>query len=176
MYIHASNRDSRDYFPSNTPTVFHVKLANRLELKGLWKIGVCDLVIGNVDVSSNELQGAATLLIACDICTGFIVNGIQTRVLRAIPIQKNFQKTFPSVIYVPIETCSLDTIEFRLVNGLFEEAVFKSGKNAVKARGGKDADAADAPADAPADASDDEDDANIGHVCMTLHLKYCGKL
>ena len=124
MYIRVTSKDSVDYYPENTAELFRVKLSSRLDLQGSWKIGVCDMGIGNVDVSASKKNGASTFNISCDICTGFIVNGVQTRVLRTIPIQTNYQKTYPIVFYLPIETGSLDTIEFRVVNDLNQAPVF----------------------------------------------------
>ena len=125
MYIHVSSSDSVVYYPENKPTLFRVKLNSRLDLKGLWKIGVCDLVMNNIDVSASMKGGASTFSVACDICSGFIIDGVQTRVLRTFPIQRNYQKTYPIIFYHTIETYSLDTIEFRVVNDRSEAPTFK---------------------------------------------------
>jgi hypothetical protein len=142
MYVHVSSNDSASYYTHNTSSLFRVKLNNRLDLKGSWVIGVCDVTVDDIDVDRNRRGGFTSLLITCDICTGFIVNGVQTRTLRTVPIQKRLQKVYPVVMYVPIETYSFDTMEFRVLKGSFEEAVFI-----------------------------DKKDNKSGSICMTLHLK-----
>ena len=101
IYINVSNNDSVQYFPHNNPSNFRVKLEKRLELKGCWKICLCEISISNVIVNQlngvddiektvvNNVQQTKSIHIHCNVCTGLIVNGEQTRILRTLPIKKN---------------------------------------------------------------------------------------
>ena len=172
MYIHVSSKDSVGYYPNNKPSLFRLKLNSRLDLQGPWELGVCDLVINNVDVAASMRDGGSTFSIACDICSGYIINGIQTRVLRTIPIQRNYQKTYPIIFYHPVETYSLDTIEFRMVNNRSQEPIFnRTTSRTNRHKKGNDEDTK--KDDAKAESEDmSEDMSEVGCVSMTLHLKH----
>jgi hypothetical protein len=135
IYINVSSEDSSIYFPDNKAGHFRVKLEKRLELAGCWKIALCEISVSNVKVKSGgsdsdregegEGEEAAgeetgvnvtqdTIYVHCSVCVGLIVNGVQTRVLRTLPIKKNQYKIYPIQYYMPLETRYIDTIEFHI--------------------------------------------------------------
>ena len=107
IYLHVTNDDSTAYFPNNNASVFHVKLNKPLYLKGAWQLGVCELEI-KCDLSSY-------LYVVCSACQVLVVDGKQTRVLRALSVNKTYHEIYPVIFYVPVETQFIDTIEFRLI-------------------------------------------------------------
>jgi hypothetical protein len=146
IYLHVSSGDSDKYFPLNNAANFCVKLNTPLNLNGSWVIGVCEVNIKNVNVSSNVKKGFSSFAIECNICTGLVVNGMHTRVLRIIPLEANISEKYPIIFYNPVETRFIDTLQFRLTNGGREEVDF-----ALEESGGSHVD--------------------VGFVSMTLHLK-----
>jgi hypothetical protein len=146
IYMHVSDKDSAAYFPQNRPSIFRVKLKTTLNLTGSWKIGVCCVDMTNIDVKRNKATGVSRLFITCSACTGLIVNGEQTRVLRCIELEHDVHEVYTDIFYVPVEVSFLDSIEFTVITDLSTYGLFE-----LK------------------DASDD----NIGIVSMTLHLKRC---
>ena len=166
IYIHVSSKDSAAYFPENRADNFRIKLAKRLELKGVWKIAICEINVSDVilrrpvvvvkradgdseddnddqktDVKMNvDANGVDddTVCIHCNVCTGLIVNGEQTRILRTLPLKKNQYKIYPIHYYCPLETQNIDTIEFNICKSNGTPLSF---------------------------------DAESGHVSMTLRLK-----
>jgi hypothetical protein len=134
IYLTVCNNDSAFYFPNNKPAIFRVKLAQPLNLTGCWKVGLCEIQLCNVDIKNKVIdeedddnkrvdivngKDIPSVSIDCNICTGLIVNGVQTRTLRKIWGRKNIYKVFPIVYYVPVEKGYIDTIEFKIhtVNG-----------------------------------------------------------
>jgi hypothetical protein len=146
IYLHVSSSDSSQYFSPNNAGHFCLKLNTPLDLNGSWVIGVCEVDMQNIDVSANTGRGFSCVAIECNICTGLIVNGVQRRVLRVMPLKTDVAEVYPIVFYVPIETRFIDTIEFRVTNGACEEASF-----ALEVRG--------------------EQEVDAGHISMTLHIK-----
>jgi hypothetical protein len=133
IYLSVSSKDSSVYFRDNSAANFRVKLAKRLELIGCWKIALCEISLSNVivkaptrvntsDDSDDDGTEAANMLnddddticIHCSVCTGLIVNGKETRVLRTLPLKKNQYKIYPIQYYLPLETRYIDTIEFHI--------------------------------------------------------------
>ena len=144
MYV--TNKDSALYFPQNQPSIFRVKLKNTLILTGSWKIGVCTIDMTNVDVKGNNAAGARGLFLTCSVCTGVIVDGVQTRVLRCVQLDSDIHHTYSDIFYVPVEVGFLDTIEFGVITDVSKPALF-----GVK--------------------STEDSDVIAGTVSMTLHLK-----
>jgi hypothetical protein len=124
IYMHVSSKDSSLYFPQNRPALFRVKLNTTLNLEGTWQIGLCSIFLKNVNVQSNASVVPSMLFIACNICTGLIVDGIQTRIFRSIDISGNVSRDYSLIYYVPIEVRFIDNIEFSITTDLFEEALF----------------------------------------------------
>jgi hypothetical protein len=129
VYLSVCSKDSATYFPNNKPANFRVKLAQPLQLTGCWKVGLCEIQLCNINIkkkgnASNDnddthtpvINGKdiPTISINCNICTGLIVNGVQTRTLRKVWGKKNIYKVFPIVYYVPLEKGYVDTIEFNI--------------------------------------------------------------
>ena len=127
FYLHVCSRDSAIYFPENKASDFRVKLAKPLHLKGYWKIGLCEVGLYNVTkVNTNDNEGSTnedstnnddqhcTASINCNVCTGLIVNGVQTRILRKVLVEENIFSVYPIVYYVPLEKDFIDTIEFSI--------------------------------------------------------------
>ena len=113
-----------------------------LNLEGTWQIGLCSMFLKNVNVQSNASVVPSMLFIACNICTGLIVDGIQTRIFRSIDIRSNVSRDYSLIYYVPIEVRFIDNIEFSITTDLFEEAFF-----------------------------DGEDGVGVGSVSMIIHIK-----
>jgi hypothetical protein len=124
IYIHVSSKDSALYFPLNRPALFRVKLNTTLNLEGTWKMGLCSIYMKNVNLQTNASLVPSILFISCNVCTGLIVNGIQTRILRSIDMRENVSIDYSFVYYVPIEVIFIDTIEFSVTTDLLEEALF----------------------------------------------------
>jgi hypothetical protein len=139
MYLTVCSKDAAIYFPNNKPANFRVKLAKPLNLTGCWKVGLCEIRLSNVNINKVvskkkkktnvggdddvtlvevPLKAIPSISIDCNICTGLIVNGIQTRTLRKVWGRKNIYKVFPVVYYVPVEKGYIDTIEFNLYTGV----------------------------------------------------------
>lgn len=119
IYLHVSSKDSRAYFPQNKGNNFRVKLAKRLELVGAWKIALCEINVSNVVLGTRvrvadegDRADDDTICVHCNVCIGLIVNGVQTRILRTLPLKKNQYKIYPVHYYCPLETQYIDTIEF----------------------------------------------------------------
>jgi hypothetical protein len=146
IYLHVSNKDSADYFPQNEPGIFRVKLKNTLNLTGSWVIGVCTINMTNVNVAGNRETGVRELHVTCNVCTGLIVDGEQTRVIRCVTLDDSIHATYGDVFYVPVEVRFLDTIEFTVITDTSTVALFGI-------------------------ASTDSAHAIPGTVSMTLHLK-----
>jgi hypothetical protein len=133
MYLNVCSKDSSIYFPNNEPAHFRVKLAKPLNLLGNWQVGLCEVQLCNVNINK-QVNGnhrddndkvvtqveppngkdIPSVCIDCSICTGLIVNGVQTRTLRKVWGRKNIYKVFPIVYYVPLEIGYIDTIEFKI--------------------------------------------------------------
>jgi len=146
IYLHVSNKDSAAYFPQNDPCLFRVKLKNTLNLQGRWKIGLCSIDMNNVDVKDSDMIDAKQVYITCNICTGLIVDGAQTRVVRCIELDTDIHMRYTRIFYLPVEVQFLDTVEFSITTDLLKPAVFEVNKSS---KGG------------------------VGYVSMTLHLKRC---
>jgi hypothetical protein len=147
IYLHVSSSDSKVYFPLNNGANFCVKLNTPLELNGSWVVGVCELNIKNVNLGVNIDKGCSSLGVECNICTGLVVNGLHTRVLRIIPLdEENVNELYTLVFYLPVEARFIDTLQFRVTNGCGEEVTFKLEEK-------------------------EESLKDIGFVSMTLHLK-----
>ena len=146
IYMYVTNKDSSLYFPQNDASIFRVKLKNTLILKGSWKIGLCTIDMTNVDVKGNNSAGARGLFITCNVCTGLIVDGVQTRVLRCVQLEPDIHDTYSAIFYVPVEVGFLDTIEFGVITDVSKPALF-----GVK--------------------STDDSAVIAGTLSMTLHLK-----
>jgi hypothetical protein len=137
IYLNVCSKDSAVYFPQNKPSNFRVKLAKPLNLVGCWKIGLCEIHLCNIDLKNtivkpkinngmgdsgdddddvpvSNIKDIPTICIDCNICTGLIVNGVQTRTIRKVWGKKNIYKVFPVVYYVPIEKGYMDTIHFNI--------------------------------------------------------------
>jgi hypothetical protein len=65
-------------------------------------------------VEGINVKDIPAICIDCNVCTGLIVNGIQTRTIRKVWGKKNIYKVFPIVYYVPIEKGYIDTIQFNI--------------------------------------------------------------
>jgi hypothetical protein len=124
IYIHVSSKDSALYFPLNRPALFRVKLNTTLNLEGTWKMGLCSIYLKNVNLQTNASVLPSFLFIACNVCTGLIVNGTQTRILRSIDISENVSRDYSFIYYVPIEVIFIDNIEFSITTDLLDEALF----------------------------------------------------
>ena len=124
IYLRVSNKDSLLYFPENEASLFRVKLKNTLNLTGLWLIGLCSVDMVHVDVSGNTATGASTLAITCNICTGLIVDGSQTRVLRCLELHSDVHVLYTNIFYVPVEVGFLDTIEFSVITDVSKPTLF----------------------------------------------------
>ena len=120
IYLHATSKDSAVYFPDNEVNSFRLKLNTPLNLTGLWKIGLCQLMLKGIL--------SETVCVACNICQGFICDGTQTRIIRILRVDgnENFDESYPVIFYVPIEVRFIDTIEFRLIKKDGTPVVFKS--------------------------------------------------
>jgi hypothetical protein len=140
IYINVCSKDSAIYFPGNKPANFRVKLAKPLNLSGCWKIGLCEIHLWNIDIKNavvkkrrtiddvdddqdeatlpveaiNNVKDIPSICIDCSVCTGLIVNGIQTRTIRKVWGKKNIYKVFPIIYYLPLEKGFIDTIEFNI--------------------------------------------------------------
>lgn len=145
LYLHVSSSDSLDYFPQNCPAAFRIKLNTPLYLVGRWKIGVCEIHVENLDIGTQHAHGSV-LCVQCNVCTGMIVNGVQTRALRCCQIERKFHHIYEHIYYRPVERQFIDSIEFALTKGACTPASF-----AVDEMDGKEVDS--------------------GSVSLTLHLK-----
>jgi hypothetical protein len=125
FYLHVTSKDSFVYFPTNEANSFRLKLNTPLNLTGLWKIGLCQLMLNGI-LSEN-------VCIVCNICQGFICDGTQTRILRILRVDKNenFDESYPVIFYVPVEVRFIDTIEFRLIERDGSPVLFKPGEGSV---------------------------------------------
>jgi hypothetical protein len=108
MYIVVTNADSESYYADNTPNHFRVKLSKPLKLESEWSVGLCE-----IHVTEND-ENRAVLGLNLDICNGFIVDGIQTRVLRKFNCKRNVHVAFPIIYYMPVDKLFLDTLEIYL--------------------------------------------------------------
>jgi hypothetical protein len=102
IYLHVSSSGSKHYFPRNNAAHFCIKLNTPLNLIGNWVIGLCELDIQNVDVPTNVSRGCTSLKIECNVCSGIIVNGVQTRVIRVMALKPSVNEVYPVVYYVPL--------------------------------------------------------------------------
>ena len=115
IYIHVSSADSENYFSQNKAAAFRIKFNTPFDLRGRWKIGLCEIHLDNVDIIKN--RGASSFFVNCSICTGMVVNGIQTRALRSIEATKNCHQVFTRIYYRPVEAMFIDTMEFTITKG-----------------------------------------------------------
>jgi hypothetical protein len=107
--------------------VTRVKRTNNKVIKGVSDV---DTVVKN-DVKNDDMliekvnvKCMPSVSIDCNICTGLIVNGIQTRTLRKVWGKKNIYKVYPLVYYVPVEKVYIDTIEFNIYSGVDRVVTF----------------------------------------------------
>jgi len=122
IFLHVSSKDSLSYFPHNTPAVFRVKLNTTLNLNGSWEMGVCDVNMQNVNVGENA--ASLKMFITCSICSGFIVDGKQTRAIRVLGMSENVVETYAHILYIPVGVRFIDCIEFRILNDEMHEVSF----------------------------------------------------
>ena len=133
IYLNVSNKDSLTYFPNNKESVFRVKLAQPLNLTGCWKLALCEIELSGVKITTAvksttgsvasgsdkrvkcEANDQESIHVQCDLCKGFIVNGIQTRTIHTLPLKRNQYKIFPMLYYLSLETHYIDTIEFLIL-------------------------------------------------------------
>ena len=126
IYLHVSSKDSILYFPQNRPALFRVKLNTTLNLEGTWQVGLCSIFFKKVNLQTTASVQPSVLFIACNVCSGLIVDGVQTRILRSIDISVNVSKDYSLIYYVPIEVRYIDNIEFSITTDLLAEALFST--------------------------------------------------
>ena len=83
------------------------------------------------NVGSN-VKDIPSIAIDCSVCTGLIVNGVQTRTIRKVWGKKNIYKVFPIVYYVPLEKGYIDTIEFNIRTSSGEAVSFDTTHGRVE--------------------------------------------
>ena len=129
IFLHVSSKDSIGYFPDNTPALFRVKLNNTLNLKGMWQIGLCQLTLENVTLNVGKRSMSNRLFIGCNVCSGMIVDGKQTRVIRTVTIPGGLNESYGVIFYMPIQVRFIDCIEFRILNDAMTEVSCTSENN-----------------------------------------------
>jgi hypothetical protein len=123
MYIVVSNGDSGSYYGENTPNHFRVKLSKPLRFESEWSVGLCEIHI----TENSESKGVLGLNL--DICTGLIIDGVQTHVLRKFNCKRNVHEAFPIIYYMPVDKLFLDTLDIYLTGA---SGVVSSLTSAVK--------------------------------------------
>ncbi|KAJ8311522.1 hypothetical protein KUTeg_010877 [Tegillarca granosa] len=105
-YILIDSEDSRAYFPQNTVAAFRVVLDTRLDFKGQWYVGLCEVHCTNV-TSSGEIY------ICTNICGETLLAGKKEQLLRRIVVEKDkdISTVFTAPFYLPLTTSTWQDIE-----------------------------------------------------------------
>ncbi|KAJ8310935.1 hypothetical protein KUTeg_011512 [Tegillarca granosa] len=100
------SEDSRAYFPQNTVAAFRVVLDTRLDFKGQWYVGLCEVHCTNV-TSSGEIY------ICTNICGETLLAGKKEQLLRRIVVEKDkdISTVFTAPFYLPLTTSTWQDIE-----------------------------------------------------------------
>ena len=83
-------------------------------------------------IEVTNVRDIPAICIDCSVCTGLIVNGVQTRTIRKVWGKKNIYKVFPIVYYVPIEKGYIDTIQFNIYTSVGTPVSFDTTYGSVE--------------------------------------------
>ena len=111
-----NSNGSTKFFPSNRPYHFRSQLNTPLCLDGCWKMALVDISYRGDIHPLNSI-----LYIFSNICSGSIIDGVHTNLLRKLDIVKGVQQAYQ---YVDVNKSEMIDIEFFIRDEHQENATF----------------------------------------------------
>ena len=120
FYIFLSSKDSLRYHPANKGYNFTVELPERVELRGNWKVALCDIFL-NEKISD-------TLMVYSDICDYSFVRDSLEPILRMVMPNNKRSQIFSDRFYLGVRQSNLGRIKIYIKDSSFKNAVALKGE------------------------------------------------
>ena len=120
FYIFLTSRDSLRYHPDNRGYDFTVELPERVELKGNWKVALCDIFL-NEKISNS-------LMVFSDICEYSFVRDSIEPILRILIPNNRKSHIFPDRYYMGVRQSNLGRIKIYIKDSSLNNAVALKGE------------------------------------------------
>ena len=120
FYIFLSSKDSLRYHPDNKGYNFTVELPERVELRGNWKVALCDIFL-NEKISD-------TLMVYSDICDYSFVRDSLEPILRMVMPNNKRSQIFSDRFYLGVRQSNLGRIKIYIKDSSFKNAVALKGE------------------------------------------------
>ena len=120
FYIFLSSKDSLRYHPDNKGYNFTVELPKRVELRGNWKVALCDIFL-NEKISD-------TLMVYSDICDYSFVRDSLEPILRMVMPNNKRSQIFSYRFYLGVRQSNLGRIKIYIKDSSFKNVVALKGE------------------------------------------------
>ena len=120
FYIFLSSKDSLRFHPDNKGYNFTVELPERVELRGNWKVALCDIFF-NEKISD-------TLMVCSDICDYSFVRDSLEPILRMVMPNNKRSQIFSDRFYLGVRQSNLGRIKIYIKDSCFNNAVTIKGE------------------------------------------------
>ena len=120
FYIFLSSKDSLRFHPDNKGYNFTVELPERVELRGNWKVALCDIFF-NEKISD-------TLMVCSDICDDSFARDSLEPILRMVMPNNKRSQIFSDTFYLGVRQSNLGRIKIYIKDSSFNNAVALKGE------------------------------------------------
>ena len=111
-YIYLSSLDFSNIHPENKANNFTIVLPQKLQLSGVWSLGLLDI---DINIKTGRMS---QIFVVCDIVNNSYVGNQLHRVLRRVTVTSDIDTyTFSAPQYVTVEnTCDIQAINITILD------------------------------------------------------------